>query len=93
MFFTNPMETFSLALSSVEITLLCITVGIITSLAPYICYTKGLMHVESGTASVIATIEPVVAALISTAVFAEPMTLTKIIGIALILSSVVLLKE
>lgn len=65
--------------------------GIVAAVIPYILYTQGLKSVEPGKASIIATFEPVVASLVGVFAFAEPLTLAKLTGMALILSSVVLL--
>ncbi|MDO4179445.1 MAG: EamA family transporter [Phascolarctobacterium sp.] len=62
--------------------------GIICCLAPYILYTKGLAQVEAGKASVLATVEPLVAALVGVIFFAEPLTMEKIIGMALIFGAI-----
>lgn len=64
--------------------------GIFTSVLPYLLYTYGLTGVESGRASVIATIEPVVASVIGVCVFDEYMGIVKIIGIALVFAAVVM---
>ena len=66
-----------------------IAVGIFTSALPYLLYTAGLVRVESGRASVIASIEPIVAALIGTFILGEEMNVVKVIGIALVFAAVV----
>ncbi len=66
-----------------------IAVGIFTSALPYLLYTAGLVRVESGRASVIASIEPIVAALIGTFILGEEMNVVKIIGIVLVFAAVV----
>ncbi len=59
---------------------------------PYTLYTLGLKYIASSTASIIATIEPVVATVVGAAVFAEPVAFPfGYIGIALVLLSVVLI--
>lgn len=62
--------------------------GILCCLAPYVLYTKGLAEVEAGKASVLATVEPLVAALLGVIFFAEPLTIDKILGIILIFSAI-----
>lgn len=66
--------------------------GLLCAVVPYILYTMGLKHVEAGKASILATIEPVVASLVGVALFAEPMTMLKLVGMVLVLGSVVLLE-
>jgi len=63
-----------------------------STVLPYLLYTKGLAQVESGKASIIASLEPVVAAVIGIAVFHEPMSGLTAAGIAMVLSGVVILR-
>lgn len=63
----------------------------VSTLLPYLLYTYGLTGMESGRASVIATVEPVVATLTGGIFFGERLTLANAIGILLVLSAVVLL--
>lgn len=65
-------------------------IGIICCMLPYILYTKGLSNVNGSTASIFATIEPVVASLVGITIYNESVTINKIIGICMILMSVVL---
>ena len=63
-----------------------------STVLPYLFYTKGLAQVESGKASIMASLEPVVAAVVGIAVFHEPMSGLTAAGIALVLSGVVILR-
>ncbi|MDY4919679.1 MAG: EamA family transporter [Phascolarctobacterium sp.] len=65
--------------------------GLICAVIPYLLYTLGLEQVEPGQASILATIEPFVAAGVGMLFFAEPMTLTKALGMLLIFGSIVIL--
>ena len=65
--------------------------GFVTAFSPYVLYSLGLESVENSRASILASIEPVVAAVVSVVVFAEPMSLTAALGIVLVLSAIVLL--
>lgn len=56
--------------------------------AAYLLYIAGLRRVEAGRASVVATLEPVVAALGGTLLLREPMGTAQWIGAALVLSGV-----
>ncbi len=78
------------SLSSQAIFNVC-ALGILCAVLPYLLYTKGLEGVEAGRASILATIEPFVAATVGVLCFAEPLTLTKISGMALILAAIVVL--
>ena len=60
------------------------------TIMPYTLYTMGLSKIEASKASLMATVEPVGAALIGIFVYRESATLMKILGIALVAVSVVL---
>ena len=65
---------------------------VFSTVLPYILYTKGLSQVESGRASIMASLEPVVASLTGVLVFGEPMGLLTAAGIALVLAGVIILR-
>ena len=59
---------------------------------PYVFYTLGLKYISSATASIIATIEPVVATIVGALVFAEPIAVPfGYLGVGLVFLSVVLI--
>ena len=68
-----------------------ILMGIITSVLPYIFYTLGLSGLEAGKASIMASLEPVVATLIGLVVFKEIPSPLGVLGIFLVLAGVVIL--
>lgn len=61
------------------------------TLFPYLCYTKGLSGMENGTASVIASVEPVVATVLGILIYKEEMTLVNGLGMVFVLLSIVVL--
>ncbi|WP_345240598.1 DMT family transporter [Pontibacillus salipaludis] len=67
--------------------------GFLSTMLPFILYTKGLEHVESSRASIIATIEPVVASLTGFLLFNETLTLWQYVGIAFVIGSVIMVQE
>ena len=68
-----------------------ILMGLVSTLLPYILYTKGLEFLEAGKASIMAFFEPVMATVIGVVVFKEYLTFTNLLGIILIFVSIVLL--
>lgn len=72
---------------------LAISFALLTTVVPYLCYTKGLSGLPASRASVTATIEPVVAAILGIVVFHESVTMMKLTGIVLVLSSVVVMNR
>ena len=65
--------------------------ALVTTVLPYLFYNRGLTRVENSKASVIASVEPVMAALLGLAVFGEVPGVPECIGILLVLGAVVLL--
>ncbi|WP_078550771.1 DMT family transporter [Litchfieldia alkalitelluris] len=70
-----------------------IALGLLSTTLAYILYTKGLQSVETSRASIIATIEPVVASLSSFLVFKETLSLWQYIGIFLVIAAVIIVQE
>ncbi|MGH7645207.1 MAG: DMT family transporter, partial [Gemmatimonadales bacterium] len=62
----------------------------VPTVAAYLLYIAGLRRVEAGRASVVATVEPVVAALTGSLMLHEPFGLTQWMGAALVLAGVML---
>ena len=71
--------------------LFALGIGIVCCLFPYILYTSGLSKIDTGKASVIATVEPAVAAAISFVFYHEPVTVSKLSGIILIISAIIMI--
>lgn len=65
--------------------------GLATCFMPYLLYTYGLTGLENGKASIMASIEPVVATLVGIFIYNEGLTLMSACGILLVLSAIVLL--
>ena len=66
---------------------------VVATVLPYLLYTKGLEGVESGKASIMANVEPVVGALIGVFVFGEVLSLWVILGVVCMLFGVILLAK
>lgn len=62
--------------------------GIMCAALPYYLYNKGMETLDNGKASILATIEPVIAVMVSVFFFKEPLSLAAFIGIVLILGAV-----
>ncbi|PNV61361.1 EamA family transporter [Clostridium sp. chh4-2] len=63
----------------------------VTTVAPYILYTLGLSHMETGMASVISSIEPVVATFVGVILYEECLQLSGGIGVVLVIGAIVLI--
>lgn len=66
--------------------------ALVSCVLPYVFYTLGLKYIRSSTASIIATVEPVVATIIGAVVFSEPLNVPfGYLGVTLVFLSVVLI--
>lgn len=66
--------------------------ALVSCVLPYVFYTLGLKYISSGTASIIATVEPVVATIIGAVIFSEPLAVPfGYLGVGLVFLSVVLI--
>lgn len=70
---------------------LCVGIGLCSTVLPYYLYTWGLQRMESGKAAILVAVEPLVGAVVGMTVFHESRNVVKLVGIALILSAIVLL--
>ena len=75
----------------IKVILLSVGLGVVTGFLPYVLYSKGLELMESSKASIMASIEPVVATLFGVFLFKEKITVLGVIGIVLVLASVIML--
>lgn len=66
--------------------------ALVSCVLPYTLYTLGLKYIASSTASIIATVEPVVATIVGAVIFSEPLAVPfGYLGVALVFLSVVLI--
>ncbi|WP_078555311.1 DMT family transporter [Bacillus alkalicellulosilyticus] len=70
-----------------------IGLGFLPTVLAFILYTRGLHEVESSRASIIATIEPVVAVLIGVLLFQEVLTSWQTVGIVMVIAAVIIVQE
>lgn len=86
----RPAELAALAQPSLALT----AVGLVvcSTVLPYILYTRGLARVEAGKASILASLEPVVASVAVVALFGEPMSPLTAAGIVCVLAGVYILR-
>ena len=61
--------------------------AVVTTVFAYLLYTKGLSGLENGRASIIASIEPVMASVVGAVIYNEGMGIGGIVGMALVLVS------
>ena len=86
-------EPMGIIFSSAGNLLFCFAAAIISTYLPYLLYTYGLEGIEAGKASIMASVEPVVATLVGLFLFNEILSLWSVLGIILVLSAIVLLNS
>ncbi len=89
--FSEPQAIVALASDSSAALLVMIALALVSTVTPFACYTVGLAHMETGKASIMAFIEPMVSLLIGISVFGDVLTFTNGLGIVAILIAVALL--
>jgi drug/metabolite transporter, DME family len=90
LFFTDIFEKGSMLISG-EVILYGIGLGLFPTVLAYLFYTKGLEKMEGSKASIITTVEPVAATLLSVFLYKEDFGVLQFIGTAIILLSVILI--
>ena len=91
LFVTKPAEVAA-GLAQPGMVWLALGLVVVSTVLPYIFYTKGLAGLDSGKAAILASIEPVTAAVVGVAVFGEPMSIMVLLGLVCILASVYILR-
>lgn len=90
MFFAQPRQMISVIKDKPSMVFFLLLFGLISTALPYIFYTLGLKGMESGLASIIASIEPVTATILGIVVFHEHMSLMGGIGVIIVILSIVI---
>ncbi|ARF13956.1 DMT family transporter [Sporosarcina ureae] len=75
----------------VDVWIAALLLALISTVAAYVFYTTGLKYLEAGKASILATIEPIVAVLVGVLFLGDQLLPLQILGIALVLYSAVLI--
>lgn len=84
-FLVHPVRDVKLMFSSPSTLIWSIVLGVISTFLPFFFYTIGLRYVPASRASVISSVEPVVATLTGVIFYHESITIINVIGIALVL--------
>lgn len=87
----GPAETFRICFSAPVNILWCLATGFVSCFLPYLFYTRGLTGMETGKASIMASVEPVVATLVGIFVFGQKLGFMSACGVLLVLGAIVVL--
>lgn len=88
--FAQPSKMAGAVLSGPALLLSAFLLGLVSTVTPFLLYTKGLEHMETSKASLLTFVEPLVATLISIFIFREPFTAFNLTGMLLIMASIVI---
>ena len=88
--FSGIVQNLDLLISLKGI-LSALALAVVSTVLPFLLYTKGLYGMEAGKASILATVEPFVATIVGVLFFKETMTSFKIIGMLLVLLAIIIL--
>lgn len=80
------------ALDQPSLALTAVGLVVCSTVLPYILYTRGLARVEAGKASILASLEPVVASVAGVVLFGEPLSPLTATGIVCVLLGVYILR-
>ncbi|MBB6451239.1 drug/metabolite transporter (DMT)-like permease [Geomicrobium halophilum] len=76
-----------------EVWISAILLALVATVLGYVLYTTGLKHIEASKASILATVEPIVAVVTGVLFLGDHLLFWQVIGIALVLYSAVLVAE
>jgi drug/metabolite transporter (DMT)-like permease len=65
-----------------------VAVAVFCTMLPYVFFVSGLIHVEAGSATLVAAIEPVVAILMAIAFLGETLTILQCMGVVAVLAAI-----
>ena len=85
LFMADISQICAVATQSVGTFVICIAMGIVGTIMPYLAYTLGLQYVDNSKASIIASVEPVTATLLGFILFGEKMRPSGVLGVVLVI--------
>ncbi len=83
---SHPGEVLQAAFSSWGMGAFSLAFGLLCTVAPYLLYTVGLRYTDNSKASILASVEPVTAAVLGVIVFHESLTVMTVLGMVLVLA-------
>ena len=92
LFVESPGKVLQLLSADPAMPLTALALVLVATVLPFVLYTKGLARVESGKASILASVEPVAAAMAGVLAFGEPLSPAVILGLGCVLASVYILR-
>ena len=87
----DPAGTARILAGSPILLLWVLGIALVSTAIPYYLYTWGLQHMDPGRAAILASVEPLVGAVLGMTAYGEPHGVPKLLGIALILAAILVL--
>lgn len=88
--FVNISGIVTVTAGSLWMLIFFLVFGVVSTVLPYTLYNYGLNTIENGKASIIASVEPLVATLLGILIYHEKMSVGGVVGMILILGALVL---
>lgn len=88
--FVNVSGIVTVTAGSLWMLMFFLVFGVVSTVLPYALYNYGLNTIENGKASIIASVEPLVATLLGIMIYHEKMSVGGVVGMILILGALVL---
>ena len=77
----------------VDVWMSAVLLALVSTVAAFVLYTSGLKHLEASKASILATVEPIIAVLTGVLFLGEHLRGWQVLGMALVLYSAILVAE
>ncbi|KAJ53128.1 drug/metabolite transporter (DMT)-like permease [Clostridium tetanomorphum] len=92
LWFFVPPWTLVKSISNTSTLINILGLGVLATLVPNNAIVKSLQYIESGKASIVASVEPVVASVLAFIIFGEVFQIPQLFGIVLIMTSIILIQ-
>lgn len=88
--FSNYSGMLEICRHDWKVVLFCLVFGLVSTVLPYIAYTRGLLEMDNSKASIIASIEPVTATLLGVIAYHEHLSALEMIGVCLVIGAIIM---
>lgn len=88
---SDPLEIYTVIRATPSVLAPTLALGWVSTLIPFVLYTKGLEHLEVGKAALLTFVEPLVATMVGVIAFQEEITVFNLGGVLMIILSIIIL--
>lgn len=90
-FIGQPQNAAAVIRANPETLIIFVLFSLLCNIFSYFCYNRALEKIEASSVSILASVEPVVAAVLGFLILKEPITLAGVVGICCVLAAVLIL--